>query len=422
MISLQEFLPIIFISGLAVCLVTLVNTDFGIIILIFSMLFSPEFSIGGIPGRAVVVRIDDILLLVVFFTWLAKMAISKETGLLKKSPLNPPIICFLCINIFSTVLAIISGSVRPTSAFFYILKYIEYFMLFFLILNNLHNYRQIKKFIAFLLITCFIVTIYTSTQIGKVSRITAPFEGEPEPNTLGGYLLLLFAVNLGIFLYSKPGIWKFSSAFLCLFIILSFLHTLSRGSYLAFIAMYLTFVILTQKKKSLLIAILLLSIIFLPSILPIAVIERIKETFVPGVVYKPLGTRIVLDESASARVETWRSVLDKVKDRPIFGYGVTGMGLIDTQLPLVLGETGIIGLWIFIWLMMTIFINVFKTFKTARDDWGQGLALGFLGGFIGLLFHAFSASTFIIIRIMEPFWFLVAIVIMLPEIINLEKS
>jgi hypothetical protein len=30
--------------------------------------------------------------------------------------------------------------------------------------------------------------------------------------------------------------------------------------------------------------------------------------------------------------------------------------------------------------------------------------------------HGFSAATFIVVRIMEPFWFLAAVVIMLPEI------
>jgi len=45
----------------------------------------------------------------------------------------------------------------------------------------------------------------------------------------------------------------------------------------------------------------------------------------------------------------------------------------------------------------------------------RGLALGFLAGFIGLLVHSFGAATFIIVRIMEPFWFLAAIVIVLAE-------
>lgn len=47
--------------------------------------------------------------------------------------------------------------------------------------------------------------------------------------------------------------------------------------------------------------------------------------------------------------------------------------------------------------------------------------MGFLAGFIGLLIHSFSANTFIIVRIMEPFWFLTALVMMLPEILQSKE-
>ena len=94
----------------------------------------------------------------------------------------------------------------------------------------------------------------------------------------------------------------------------------------------------------------------------------------------------------------------------------SGLGLIDSQYPLIIGETGIIGLWIFAWLMITIFRNGLQIYMNAQDDWQRGLTLGFLAGFIGLLIHGFAAATFIIVRIMEPFWFLAAVMVMLPEL------
>lgn len=435
----MSFLPIILVSGIAICLITFIRTDFGIIVLLFSMLLSPELKIAQVPERSVVVRIDDIMLFAVFFTWLAKMAINKELGLLKKSPLNLPIIIFIAINILSTALGILGGKIKAISSFFYILKYIEYLMLYFLISNNLYNKKQVRKFIAVLLIVCLFICIYGTLQIMGfrayttaherliLARVSAPFEGEEgEPNTLGGYLLLLFAVSLGIFIYSNAGIWKFSTAFLCLFIIPTFLYTLSRGSYLGFVPMYLSFIILTKKRKTLLIVILLLFIIIAPYTLPPSVIQRVKWTFVPvseidiqsgtRIAYEIMGIHMSFDVSTAERIETWKHVLNKLKDNPLFGYGVTGVGVVDSQLPLVLGETGIIGFWIFIWLMLTIFTNILWSFKNSKDDWEQGLILGLLAGFIGLLFHAFSAQTFIIVRIMEPFWFLIAIIITLPQL------
>ena len=57
-----------------------------------------------------------------------------------------------------------------------------------------------------------------------------------------------------------------------------------------------------------------------------------------------------------------------------------------------------------------------------NDELYQGLTLGFIAGFIGLAVHAFTANTFIIIRIMEPFWFITAIIMMLPELKEEEES
>jgi len=50
------------------------------------------------------------------------------------------------------------------------------------------------------------------------------------------------------------------------------------------------------------------------------------------------------------------------------------------------------------------------------------LTLGFLAGFVGLLIHSFSANTFVIVRIMEPFWFLAAVVMILLKLEIEEKS
>jgi hypothetical protein len=42
--------------------------------------------------------------------------------------------------------------------------------------------------------------------------------------------------------------------------------------------------------------------------------------------------------------------------------------------------------------------------------------MGFLDGFVGLLVHSIGTNTFIIVRIMEPFWFFLGIITVLPMI------
>lgn len=58
--------------------------------------------------------------------------------------------------------------------------------------------------------------------------------------------------------------------------------------------------------------------------------------------------------------------------------------------------------------------RVLETYRKSKDSFYKGLTLGFLAGLSAMLTHAVGANTFIIVRIMDPFWFLAAIVIMLP--------
>jgi O-antigen ligase len=126
-----------------------------------------------------------------------------------------------------------------------------------------------------------------------------------------------------------------------------------------------------------------------------------------------------LDTSTSARLRSWQEALKDWTKQPVLGYGVTGYKFVDAQYPRTLAETGIIGLTAFILLLYSIFKLTITTLKELKTPYLQGLTIGFLAGYIGLLFHAIAANTFIIVRIMEPFWFMAGIIAVLPQ---LEKE
>jgi hypothetical protein len=52
--------------------------------------------------------------------------------------------------------------------------------------------------------------------------------------------------------------------------------------------------------------------------------------------------------------------------------------------------------------------------RNIKSPYFKGLTIGFTAGFVGLLFHAIGANTFIIVRIMEPFWFFAGIITVIP--------
>ena len=83
----------------------------------------------------------------------------------------------------------------------------------------------------------------------------------------------------------------------------------------------------------------------------------------------------------------------------------------------ILREIGVVGFLAFIWLMVILFKTAWRSFTCVRvDDFGRGLSLGLICALVGLLVMGVAAEVFIIVRIMEPFWFLAAIVVVLPEI------
>ena len=125
------------VAGIVIFIVCLVNTEASIYVLIFSMLLSPEFMVGGLGGssattasRGVTLRTEDLLLLVLGFAWLVRMAVHKDLGLLRDTPLNRPIGYYTAICTLATAAGLVFGFVNGITGFFFVLKYIEYLTLF----------------------------------------------------------------------------------------------------------------------------------------------------------------------------------------------------------------------------------------------------------------------------------------------------
>ena len=415
-------ISLILIGGTIVFIVALLDTDVGLSLLIASMLLSPEIVLAKVPGRDVVIRIDDVLLAVITFAWLAKTAIYKGLAIIVKTPLNKSIGLYLFFCYVATLRGMALGYVVPEKGLFYLLRYTEYFLLFVIVSNQIHSRKQIKNFLATFFLVCSIVSVIGIMKIPSGERISAPFEGpQGEPNTFGGYLLFILCLAIGIFLYSVSPRLKSAMLALSALIIFPFFYTLSRSSYTAIIFSFLALVVLS-KKKTILISVMVALIVAGIMVKPEAVFSRVKYTFQEEQASLARIGDIYLDSSSSERIFNWRDNLLRWKNYPILGRGVTGVPFIDGQYILIIAEVGILGLLAFLWLLWTILKQSMAIYRKINDDLYKGLALGFLTALIGLMIHAITANTFIIIRIMEPFWFIAGIIMMLPTLEKEEKE
>ena len=420
--------PLVLTAALAVFLIVFVRIEFGLYLVIFSMLLSPQLGTGGAvaEGRRIVIRSEGILLLVVAFSWLAKTAVNKEIGLTLKTPLNRPILAYVAATAIATLVGYMTGTVAGYGGAFYVLKYIEYFVVYYMVVNNLVDRRQAWRLVTAAFLTAVIVSLIGLTQIPSGQRVSAPFEGKAgEPNTFGGYLLLLIAMAGGIALETARLKTRVIYLGLAGLMSVPFMFTLSRTSYVGAIPAVAAMAVLSSRRRLMiggLVAMLVASPLVM-TFLPDSVMKRVFYTFEPerGQPTVRVGA-VGLDPSTSARLISVKQAFEGFTNRPILGYGVTGFAFMDQQFARTLVETGIVGLATFlalVWALLKAGVTSYRTLTVPEE---RGLALGFVAGTVGLLGHALGANTFIIVRIMEPFWFFAAVVVALPSLAQAETA
>ncbi len=405
------------LAAVVVVIVTFLRTRVAIYLIIFSMLLSPEIATGAnAGGRDITIRLEDLLLIMVGLAWLARTAYKKELGLLSKSPLNKPMVAYGLAALLATLISGLTSDTSWLRALMFLAKYLEYFVLYLLVLTNIKTRSDVKNYLTAALVTCAIVALLGIVQIPSGTRVSAPFEGENgEPNTFGGYLVFMLSIVTGFYLTSSS--FRQRMAWLSFGTLLAapLLFTLSRSSWMAAVGMVLAFLIFGPRRSHFVTAGVVALVLF-PVLAPEPVIERIEFTFNQP---ESRGQVTVgdwrLDTSSTARLASWKLGLEGWAKRPLTGYGVAGYYFMDAQYVRILTEAGIIGLAAFAWLAWCIWRLAIDRFRNASDRFSRGLTLGFLAGYIAMLVHGIGANTFIIVRIMEPFWLLTALVVALPE-------
>lgn len=400
--------------GFCYFIISFVNMDVGLAIMAVAMLFSPEMQMGAVGYRSLIIRVEDMLIIVLALAWVARTTFRPDRTLVVDSPLNKPILALLMLSILSSVWGYFWGWVFLTPAFFYILKTTEYFMIFLLVFNYVKTEKQIKVFLFFCVLTVALIGIYTLWQVPNVevftnNRITAPFEGDqPEPGTVGGYMAFLFLIVLCLFLYESKNALRWTYGVLAVVILVPFLYTLNRTSYMALLG-GLIFIAFTEKRKKFKYAFILL-LITSPLWLPESVKERIAFTWTDAA--NP-GRELGVDYSFQERIYAFRKIWPTFKFSPLIGWGVTSLNVIDSQYARTLHEIGVIGLGLWLWIFTRLFRMSRWLFNSMENESLKGMVLGYQAGLVGLLMHAFGGITFYIVRIMEPFWFISGLIVAL---------
>ena len=192
---------------------------------------------------------------------------------------------------------------------------------------------------------------------------------------------------LGFATFEKRRLRKLAIYALLTLTLYCLLFSFSRGGYASFLTGLLVLGLLKNRKMIIVFAAILLS---WQTLVPLAVQERVMMTY-----DKEAG----LEQSADERVQLWTDAMDLISTNPVLGTGYATymyMGRVgqlrDTHniYVKILVETGIVGMVLFLWLLAKMSTVAIRLFRSAKDSFSSGLALGLLS----LLACLFVANLF----------------------------
>lgn len=401
------------VGGLITVVATIADPRIGLGALAFAMVLSPEV------GDVVYVRADDVIVGAVVIGWLARQAVYREP--LLQNPLLVPMTLLAVAGLASMCLAIAGANVDPFTgqgvplaiSVLHWVKRLEYFAILFLVAQTLRTRGEVGWFAGLLLAAGVLVSLRGMAEIAMRAgdqgfRLDAPFD-TGEANTLGEYLMLILALNVGLLLTLRSARIRLVLGGVLVLGGYTFLYTFSRGAYVALVAVVLVVALLKEARLLVLAAAL---VYVLPPYLPAEVNARVQT--IPREV-ATLDTADVGSNALLARVDSYRQAARQVASRPFLGHGpgVVALERIESQYAREAIDGGLVGLALFLWFLGRTARLGRQVFVRARDRLEGGMGLGYVAGVAGMAVAALGAIPFTTIRTMEAFAFLTGLAVVL---------
>lgn len=414
-----------------------------LIMLIIVILVVPKINIISISGSRNGIRIDDIFIAIYAIILLYRM-INKKIKINKSIKIVMTIFgIYIFINMVSTTINCINGEVGIVLSLLYVIRKIEYFILFFAGIdyyNTCKNKNDLLTLLNTIVIFHAIYSIFEYTNIiGDIGyligrpnndRIYSTFSGPYEFSAFFSMMSCIYIVNI---FKNKNYIY----IPLLLISVLEILVSQSRISLLAVFGVAFISVLyyLKDSKKRFMIGafIILISIIFvvLINFTDISFLGRFKELDLSSSLntfkiawdntdynyYKETGeikyVEKALDSSSDLsyvfRVSKWATLLKETLKSPLIGLGpsIVGEG-IDGNFVRIICETGLLG--IITWLVLIVYI-LKKSWKNRKNIFFNYIFFIVTNlSIIAIFIDIFEAS-----KIMPIFWFILGTTLIQEE-------
>lgn len=397
------------------------------------------------------------LLLIIALALWAIETLNKKKIIYVKNSLNLPFLLLIGLMTIS----LLRSEYFAVSFKDYVI-FLSYFLLFFLVINNIKQKQQFDALIKFFFFTSFVVALFAllhyyglEPYLKDMTRLISTIG---QKNWTSNYLAMVFPIVFSYFLLEE------NKKKIVYYLLLSILYTVllifqSRGVWISagltlilgifFLYKFRLFNILRQNKRW-------LFLLFITLIL-ITVIYSIPSTHNPlnkNTETIPQKITSVYEDnfsSINSRLLMWYTAFEMIKDKPFLGIGVGlyKMDYLDYQAGFLeqnpnylkylsraeeahneyfqlAAELGIIGLGIFLYILSILYRSALKFFKEKKSEKGKKeklLLWGLLMGITCFLFHSMLTFPLHVPALGSAFFTIFAFTFLyINNFFNLEKQ
>lgn len=305
----------------------------------------------------------------------------------------------------------------------------QYILAFFIGYYLLSQKEEVQKYLYFMIVLAFAIGLYGIIQ--KFAGVQTPqswidssegitfraFSIVQSPNVLGAYMILMIPITLSFLFIEKNKVKKLLFLVFLLAMLGALYLTLSRGAWIALLASFAIIGSLYNRKILIVgIGIAVLALIFVPS-----VNKRVSHLFSKSYVESSIK---------DGRIARWISAYDRMRNDPFFGSGLGHYGgavakrnlntiYVDSYYFKTLGEMGIVGLAIFLWLLFVLMKEIYLYLKRIKKPYQLLVMWGIFAGLLNVILHNAVENIFEVPFMTTFFWFLGGVALSYPY---LEES
>jgi len=424
----NPYFPFLMLFGLMLAGLTFFRPKIGLTIMLLFIMVSTDMPMRGesVGSRAVTIRIEDLVLVLVSGGWLLNRARSRSLALSRNVPVNRAILPMALMIILSMIFGQLQGTADLRSSLLFGMKRLEYFWIFFMALNLIETEAEAWRAARLFLGASAVIAMIGAVQffLFPISALTAGGAtstlGFGRANTFADFLLIVIGLALGLMIFARTRQELLLTAGGFILFLAALLLTKSRGAYVSLLPLLVVVLLVTRSPR-------LVTVLWILSGLtagyfaiklavggePELLISHHYDDF--GYQFASIGRvakeGIEGDSSLYVRYAYFWQDVERALKYPLLGRGVGSVPLafFDVHYKRELHETGLLGLLAFFIMNGTILLTAFRFYLRTANPLYKGLAVGFFGGHVGILVHALTIENFYTIFNMEAFWFFLAL-------------